>query len=146
MHIRLVDIRWPMGIFSGFFSLFGTLSPAHSGVARLLAGSRYRGTDSLGNKYYSAKARKGYRHDRRFVNYKGRPEASMVPPEWHGWLHHQTDIVPAATGPTYRQPWQKPSQPNLTGTDAAYRPPGHLALGGERAPASSDYEAWTPPA
>ncbi len=134
-----------MGFFGKFFSLFGTLSPVHVGFARILAGSRFVGADSLGNRYYAARARKGYRHDRRFVMYKGRPEASSVPPEWHGWLHHQTDKVPDMAGASYRRPWQKPAQPNLTGTTAAYRPPGHLSRGGARDPATGDYEAWTPP-
>ena len=35
-------------------------------------------------------------------------------------------------------------KPNLTGTLGAYRPPGSLAEGGERAPSSGDYEAWKP--
>jgi NADH:ubiquinone oxidoreductase subunit len=40
--------------------------------------------------------------------------------------------------------WQKPHEPNLTGTDLAYRPPGHVLKGGARAPASGDYEPWVP--
>lgn len=129
----------------GLFSWFGVLSTAHIGIARVLAGGRYVGTDGAGNRYYRAPGRKGYRHDRRFVLYKGKPEASAVQPEWHGWLHHQTDDVPSTSGPTYRQPWQLPSEPNLTGTTAAYRPPGHLLKGGHRPAATGDYQAWTPP-
>ena len=34
--------------------------------------------------------------------------------------------------------------PNLTGTKAAYRPPGHILKGGQRDKATGDYEAWTP--
>jgi NADH:ubiquinone oxidoreductase subunit len=129
----------------GLFSLLGVLSPAHIWTTRILTGARYVGTDSSGNRYYAAKPRKGYRHDRRFVIYKGKPEASMVPPEWHGWLHHQTNAVPSASGSSYRRPWQKPAQPNLTGTVDAYRPPGHLLKGGHRPATTGDYEAWTPP-
>jgi NADH:ubiquinone oxidoreductase subunit len=67
-----------------------------------------------------------------------------VPPEWHGWLHYTYDQPPAETNPL-RRAWQRPPQANLTGTDAAYRPPGSLLRGGERAPsASADYEPWTP--
>ena len=43
-----------------------------------------------------------------------------------------------------RHPWQQEHQPNLTGTAAAYRPPGHELEGGRRARATGDYEAWTP--
>ena len=28
---------------------------------------------------------------KRWVVYAGAPEASMVGPEWHAWLHHLTD-------------------------------------------------------
>ena len=74
--------------------------------------------------------------------YVGEPEASPVPPEWHGWLHYTTDApIPL----TARRPWQKPHRPNLTGTAAGYRPPGHDYQ--RRAPArraTGDYEAWTP--
>jgi NADH:ubiquinone oxidoreductase subunit len=34
--------------------------------------------------------------------------------------------------------------PNLTGTDRAYRPPGHTLQGGRRDRATGDYEPWTP--
>ena len=60
-----------------------------------------------------------------------------------GWLHHTTDTIPPEGGPQ-RQPWQKEHQPNLTGTVQAYRPPGHTLKGGKRAPATGDYEPWTP--
>ena len=69
------------------------------------------------------------------------PEASRVAPEWHGWLHHTWQEPPTAR-PFARKPWEKPHQANLTGTDAAYRPPGSI-LGQPRPPAA-DYEAWSP--
>ena len=34
--------------------------------------------------------------------------------------------------------------PNATGTAGAYRPQGALERGGVRAPATGDYEAWSP--
>jgi NADH:ubiquinone oxidoreductase subunit len=46
--------------------------------------------------------------------------------------------------PLARKHWEKPHQPNLTGTVHAYRPPGSIARGGVRSPATGDYEAWTP--
>lgn len=128
----------------GFFSFLGVLSPVHIGWFTLTHSKKLVGTDYLGNRYYSGKPRKGYKHDRRWVMYKGAPEASSIPPEWHGWMHHQTDAVPADNVDSYRQTWQKPPQPNLTGTNQAYRPPGHLLEGGKRDKATGDYEAWKP--
>ena len=129
----------------GLLRFLGVHSTAHIGLVTLLSGARKVGTDSLGNRYYRAGPRKGYTRDRRWVLYVGAAEASTVPPEWHGWLHHQTDAVPHADGATFRQPWQKPPQQNMTGTTQAYRPPGHILAGHKRDKATGDYDAWTPP-
>jgi NADH:ubiquinone oxidoreductase subunit len=96
------------------------------------------GRDSLGNVYYASK--KG---DRRFVIYNGPNDASRVPPEWHGWLHHQIDGVPDEALPPAPK-FLKAATGNLTGTPQAYRPSGALEKGGQRQAASGDYEAWTP--
>ena len=32
----------------------------------------------------------------------------------------------------------------MTGTPLAYHPPGSVLRGGQRAPATGDYEPWTP--
>lgn len=128
----------------GFFSFLGVLSPAHISLFTLTSGGKFVGKDDFGNKYYRAKPRKGYKRERRWVIYNGRPEASMVPPEWHGWLHHQNDNVPCEQDETFRRSWTKPHKPNLTGTNLAYRPPGHILEGGKRPEVTGDYEAWTP--
>ena len=128
----------------GLFSFLGAISPVHISWVTLTSGAKKVGTDQFGNRYFSAKPMRGYTHDRRWVLYRGAPEASKVPPEWHGWLHHQTDSVPDTHAASFRRTWQKPHVQNLTGTHAAYRPPGHILQGGERAPATGDYEAWTP--
>lgn len=104
------------------------------------------GEDEYGNRYYRDPAGPNVRNngrDRRWVVYKGEAEGSKVPEVWHAWLHHMTDEVPDARA-LARMPWQKPHQPNLTGTDAAYRPPGSLLEGGRRSPATGDYEPWIP--
>lgn len=129
----------------GFFRFFGAHSPAYTAVFTLFSRGERVGVDPFGNKYYQAAPRKGYKRPRRWVVYKGVPEATNVPPEWHGWLHHQTDTVPKADGLSFRRPWQKPHQPNMTGTTGAYRPPGHILEGGVRDRATGDYEPWTPP-
>lgn len=100
------------------------------------------GTDEFGNRYYVDKRTKGKKRERRWVLYKGMPEASKVPPEWHAWLHGTIAQPPVSRTP--QRPWQKPHVPNLTGTDLAYRPPGHVLKGGARAPSSGDYEPWVP--
>lgn len=106
------------------------------------------GRDQFGNRYYRAK--KGWqvhkdslRRERRWVVYNGEAEASRVPPEWHGWLHHTTDEVPPAEG-IKKRIWMKEHRPNATGTSAAYRPPGHTLKGGARKVAGGDYEPWRP--
>lgn len=128
----------------GLLKFLGSLSPAHINLFTALSGQRV-GEDSMGNVYYRAKPRPGYKRERRWVIYKGEPEASKVPPEWHGWLHHQSDVVPDSESQSFRRPWQKPHVKNLTGTDQAYRPPGHILKGGKRDKAAGDYTAWTPP-
>ncbi|MEQ8966697.1 MAG: NADH:ubiquinone oxidoreductase subunit NDUFA12 [Azospirillaceae bacterium] len=105
---------------------------------------KHVGTDPTGNRYYVDKRSAGTRRERRWVVFDGgESEASRVPPEWHGWLHHQVKEPPGEQSP-YRQQWQKEHVPNLTGTLGAYRPPGHTLEGGKRAAATGDYEPWVP--
>ncbi len=121
-------------------SLLGVLSPL-SFMMLVWRKGEFVGSDQIGNRYYRGNPRKGYRHDRRWVVYKDDPQASSVPPEWHGWLHHQTDVVPSDSGASYRKNWQLPWRPNLTGSSLAYRPPGHA---GQRPKATGDYQPWKP--
>ena len=100
------------------------------------------GTDAEGNRYFEDKKLIAGRRRKRWVLYNGEVEASRVPPDWHGWLHHTTDATPPRGG-LPRQSWQKDHVRNLSGTDAAYRPPGHSSsVGGEKPKAP--YEAWRP--
>lgn len=103
------------------------------------------GRDGMGNQYFEE--RRPSRPDgraRRWVVYAGRArEASLVPPEWHAWLHFTTDAPLSEAG---RRDWQRPHEPNLTGTPRAYRPRGHDYRGGHRAGISADYEPWAPDA
>ena len=96
------------------------------------------GEDSFGNRYFQNKDGK-----RRWVIYAGTVDASRVPPDWHGWLHYTFDKPPTVE-PFKVQPWELPHEPNLTGTKEAYHPPGSLWEGGQRPPATGDYEAWRP--
>ncbi|MCB1492811.1 MAG: NADH:ubiquinone oxidoreductase subunit NDUFA12 [Rhodobiaceae bacterium] len=100
------------------------------------------GTDEFGNVYYRAKNVPPL-GERRWVIYKGVAEPSHIPPGWHGWIHHRTDVSPADDGYKPRE-WQKPWVPNMTGTAAAYRPDGSAATPAKRPAATGDYEAWSP--
>ncbi len=97
------------------------------------------GKDALGNRYFSAK------DGRRWVLYDGPNDASRVPPEWHGWLHHTHDDLPGEALPPVR-PWQADALPNQTGTARAHRPAGALERGGARSAATGDYQPWSPDA
>lgn len=107
-----------------------------------LRGKTRVGEDALGNVYWQG-GRDTAGRPRRWVIYSGSNDASRIAPEWFAWMHHQIDDVPDRALPPERR-WQKPAAPNLTGTPLAYRPSGALEKGGERAPATGDYEAWTP--
>ena len=96
------------------------------------------GTDELGNKYYQDK-----KANRRYVTYAGPADASAIPPGWHGWMHFRTDVVPTEANYVARS-WEKPHEPNLTGTAAAYRPDGSMMNKGERPRVTGDYDAWSP--
>ncbi len=106
------------------------------------------GRDDYGNRYYRMKGAKPsqrgggrFSRERRWVIYQGEPEGSKVPSEWHAWLHHTVDAPP---GPRRRYAWEKPHEPNLTGTPGAYRPRGSILRGSHRPHATGDYEPWTP--
>jgi len=96
------------------------------------------GEDVQGNVYY--KAKKG---PKRWVIFKTDIEASKISPEWHMWLHHTVDYTPLERKPD-RKEWEKPLEPNMTGTIEAYYPTGSLNEGGTRKKTTSDYEAWVP--
>ena len=96
------------------------------------------GRDSFGNRYFTEKG-----GNRRWVLYAGEPEASNVPPEWHAWLHKTVANPPGPVSP-FKPVYEKAHEPNLTGTVAAYHPPGSVLEGGARAHATGDYEPWRP--
>ncbi|RAH99393.1 NADH:ubiquinone oxidoreductase subunit NDUFA12 [Acuticoccus sediminis] len=104
------------------------------------------GTDQYGNRYFRTKNGKkdpalGY--DRRWVIYKDQAEATMIPPGWYRWMHHLTDLLPEQQGYVVRE-WEKPHQPNLTGTAGAHRPTGSIFRPDPEAGISAGYDAWTP--
>jgi len=95
------------------------------------------GTDDAGNRYY-----RNAHDSRRWVVYNGLAEASAIPPGWHGWMHRRTNQPP---GKDYKPlDWEKPHEPNPTGTAHAYRPPGSVLRAHPTVPGDGDYEPWTP--
>ena len=99
------------------------------------------GTDALGNTYYRADVPP--LGERRWVIYKGEADASAIPPGWHGWIHKKTDVLPTDDGYQAKS-WERPHQPNLTGSPGAYRPDGSILTPANRPAATGDYEAWSP--
>ena len=76
---------------------------------------KFVGQDEFGNRYYEN--RKG----KRWVIYKGEIDASKIPVEWFSWIHHTPNKI-EKSHKLNKYDWQKPHQPNLTGTDSAYYP------------------------
>ena len=105
--------------------------------------TRFIGTDEFGNRYYEERKARPGKPPRRYVRYNGMVEASKVPADWHGWLHHTEDSPPPEGG-YRRHDWQQDHLPNTTGTKFAHRSAGHVLKGGKRAPATGDYEPWNP--
>jgi len=123
-------------------SWLGAHSPAFIWFVTSSQGTQV-GSDDAGNKYYTGKARPGYKKERRWVRYVGAPDSSTVPPEWHGWLHYQNDTLPDANAASFRKSWQKQHRSNQTGTDNATFPEG-FKNPGHRPQATGDYQPWTP--
>lgn len=102
------------------------------------------GQDDLGNKYYRAKsALPDSIPERRWVIYAGYSEASQIPSGWHGWMHHRINTPPSQENYAARD-WELPHQENLTGSAAAYHPPGSIATGARPVKSAPDYQAWKP--
>lgn len=102
------------------------------------------GEDEFGNRYYRSKrVDPTLGKERRWVIYSNRAEPTLVPPGWHGWIHHRVDVPPTLESYAPRE-WQRPHLPNLTGTPEAYRPPGSILNPDPDRAVSEGYDAWTP--
>ena len=76
---------------------------------------KFVGSDVYGNKYYESKKGK------RWVIYANEIDASKIPVEWYSWIHFMSNKI-ENIHELEKHDWQKPHQPNLTGTDSAYYP------------------------
>ena len=95
------------------------------------------GEDAQGNRYYRSRDGK-----RRWVMFNGEAEASRVSADWHGWLHHTFDELPSEQTLPHKS-WEKPHEPNKTGSALAYAPAGSIRSGTDPKE-RRDYEAWSP--
>ena len=133
-------------MLKSIFAWWDTATIGHS-FTLWRTGAKLIGKDAQGNRYYEATGKGNTFADgrtRRWVVYHGVAEASRVPTEWHGWLHHTVDVPP--TEENYvPKPWEKDHLPNMTGTPLAYHPQGSLYLAGKPGEEPwQDYEPWSP--
>ena len=106
-----------------------------------------RGKDMHGNMYYEdVDTSQHGRH--RWVVYHDlwNYNATTVPPEWHGWLHHITDDEPGANPNAFAKPFYA-AEPTMTktGTMDKYQPKGAFIHKRQEMGQWKKYRAWTPP-
>ena len=73
------------------------------------------GKDDFGNKYYQSK------NGKRWVIYSDEVDASKMPVDWFSLMHFMPNKI-ENNHKLEKHSWQKPHQPNLTGTESAYYP------------------------
>ena len=83
-------------------------------IKTILTG-KFVGKDHLGNKYYQSKEGK------RWVIYSEEIDASKIPVEWFSWMHFTPNKI-EKNHDLKKYSWQKPHQPNLTGTEKSFYP------------------------
>ncbi len=104
------------------------------------------GEDGTGNRYYRQRQGRidpALGVERRWVIYSGQADPTTIPPGWFGWMQHMTDMPP--TEDLYvPHEWEKPHEPNLTGTARAHRPRGSILRPDPEEGITKGYDAWTP--
>lgn len=104
------------------------------------------GRDEFGNVYYRTRGRAkdpALGHERRWVIYNGEADPSMIPPGWHGWLHHRVETLPSEEAYAARE-WEIPHEGNPTGSARAYRPKGSTLRPDSQPATGETYQPWTP--
>jgi len=86
------------------------------------------GIDKFGNKYFQAIDYKWLPNSRnRWVEYSAWDfDASQIPPEWHGWIHHSTDLTGDQVLKNFQHKWSGKHFQNLTATPSKYTPTNYL--------------------
>jgi len=99
------------------------------------------GEDQFGNKYFENRSFPLGRD--RWVEFKAKKyDASLVPPEWHAWLHRMTD-KPGSEIAKFAHPRTKAEhRPNLTATENRYTPPNFIL--NNTYVKRQMYDPWTP--
>eukprot|EP00294_Goniomonas_avonlea_P014861 CAMPEP_0114559968 /NCGR_PEP_ID=MMETSP0114-20121206/11203_1 /TAXON_ID=31324 /ORGANISM="Goniomonas sp, Strain m" /LENGTH=150 /DNA_ID=CAMNT_0001745471 /DNA_START=18 /DNA_END=470 /DNA_ORIENTATION=+ len=142
---------------AAFKNVLTELSHGKEGFRRLMmfkgvkAGGVCVGTDKFGNKYFEDKSEQCDRA--RWVDYADTQQfdPTMVPPEWHGWLHRITDKTPDQLGKPEKYEADHQFHPLVGGP--TYHPPGHFAShnpkkqeeGARIGSKNPQYQAWQPP-
>ena len=114
-------------------------------VIRHGPGAELVGTDAHGNKYYEKKDAQVGRN--RWVVYADGSDwinqnPSVVPPEWHAWLHFVSDENPSNSD--WKQPiYAVEATIHPTQSEGRYLPKGAWSNPNRRS--WKKYEAWTPP-
>jgi len=108
-------------------------------------GATLVGVDKFGNKYYE-KLHDTQHGRHRWVEYaeKDRYNASQVPPEWHGWLHHITDSTgdQLLAQKTARYLVEHKQNYSGEGEELIYHSKGHALNPGQRD--WTRYQPWEP--
>jgi len=108
-------------------------------------GATLVGVDKFGNKYYE-KLQDTQHGRHRWVEYaeKDRYNASQVPPEWHGWLHHITDSTgdQLLARKTARYLVEHKQNYSGEGEELIYHSKGHALNPGQRD--WTRYQPWEP--
>lgn len=111
-------------------------------------GATLVGRDGFGNSYFENVDAQSNRN--RWVvfagsaHHYGNQNPTVVPPEWHGWLHYTTDENPVNSPDGFKAPLyhlEAKAHPSFTGPK--YQPKG--AWGTPRQRQWRKYEPWTPP-
>jgi NADH:ubiquinone oxidoreductase subunit len=71
-----------------------------------------KGTDKFGNKYFEDLALPYGQH--RWVEYANihEPDATMIQPEWHAWMHHVVDETPDQIRQTFEDRLEATTETN----------------------------------
>ena len=96
------------------------------------------GEDKQGNLYYQSRERDYLGQHKRKVVYAAGQSMGSIPPLYHGWLHHITDVFPCENTTYYS--WQKlyeKDQHNFTDT---YDP----VIMKELKRTNKQYSSWSP--